>query len=30
LVSALLCEISNEWATSKIYLNMNLTDPPQA
>ena len=29
LVSALLCEISNEWATSKIYLNMNLTDPPQ-
>jgi len=30
LVTALLCEISNEWATSKIYLNMNLTDPPQA
>ena len=29
LVTALLCEISNEWATSKIYLNMNLTDPPQ-
>jgi transposase-like protein len=29
LVSALLCEISNEWATSKIYLNMNLSDPPQ-
>ena len=30
LVSALLCEICNEWATSKIYLKMNLTDPPQA
>lgn len=30
LVTALLCEISNEWATSKIYLNMNLTEPPQA
>ena len=30
LVTALLCEISNEWAISKIYLNMNLTDPPQA
>jgi len=29
LVTALLCEISNEWATSKVYLNMNLTDPPQ-
>ncbi len=29
LVTALLCEISNEWATSKIYLNMNLNDPPQ-
>jgi putative transposase len=30
LVSALLCEIANEWATSKIDLNMNLTDPPPA
>jgi transposase-like protein len=30
LVTALLCEISNEWATSKVYLNMNLIDPPQA
>ena len=29
LVTGLLCEISNEWATSKIYLNMNLTDPPK-
>ncbi len=29
LVTALLCEISNEWATSKIYLNMNLTNSPQ-
>jgi putative transposase len=29
LVTALLCEISNEWATSKVYLNMNLIDPPQ-
>jgi transposase-like protein len=29
LVTALLCEISNEWATSKIYLDMNLIDPPQ-
>lgn len=29
LVTALLCEISNEWATSKIYFNMNLTDLSQ-
>lgn len=27
---ALLCEISNEWTISKIYLNMNLIDPHQA
>jgi putative transposase len=29
LVSALLCEQSNEWSTNKIYLNMNLTHPPR-
>jgi|GEM_PF-2229030 len=29
LVSAILCEISNEWATSKPHLSMNLTDLPQ-
>ena len=27
LVSALLAEISDEWITGKIYLNMNPTDP---
>ena len=27
LVSALLCEISDEWITGKIYLNMNPIDP---
>jgi transposase-like protein len=30
LVSALLCEISEEWITGKIYLNMNPTDLPQS
>lgn len=29
LVSALLCEISDEWITGKIYLNMNPADLPQ-
>ena len=29
LVSALLSEIPNKWATSKIYLNMKPSDPPQ-
>ena len=29
LVSALLCEQSDEWSTGKIYLNMNSTEPPQ-
>jgi putative transposase len=29
LVSALLCEQSDEWSTSKVYLNMNSTQPPQ-
>ena len=29
LISALLCEISEEWLTGKIYLNMNPTDLPQ-
>ncbi len=29
LISALLCEISEEWLTSKIYLNMNPTDLSQ-
>ncbi len=28
LVSALLCEISDEWATGKIYLNMNPSVSP--
>ena len=30
LVSALLCEQSDEWLTSKIYLNMNPVHPPLA
>jgi transposase-like protein len=29
LVSALLCEQSDEWSTGKIYLNMNSTEPSQ-
>ena len=29
LITALLCEISEEWLTGKIYLNMNPTDLPQ-
>lgn len=29
LTSALLCKISDEWTSTKIYLNMNPTDPPQ-
>lgn len=29
LVTALLCEQSDEWATSKIYLSMNPQAPPQ-
>ena len=29
LATALLCEMSNEWLTGKIYLNMNPTEPPQ-
>lgn len=29
LVSAILSEISDEWQTGKIYLNMNPTHPPQ-
>jgi putative transposase len=29
LISALLCEQSDEWSTSKIYLNMNGTQPSQ-
>jgi len=29
LATALLCEMSDEWLTGKIYLNMNSTDPPQ-
>jgi transposase-like protein len=29
LVSALLCEISQEWLTGKIYLNMNPADLPK-
>ena len=29
LVSALLCEQSDEWLTGKIYLNMNPAEPPQ-
>jgi putative transposase len=30
LATALLCELSNEWLTGKIYLNMNSTEPPCA
>ena len=30
LISALLCEQSDEWITSKIYLNMNPVTPPQS
>lgn len=30
LTSALLCEISEEWITGKIYLNMNPADLPQS
>ena len=30
LATALLCEMSDEWLTGKIYLNMNSTEPPQA
>jgi putative transposase len=30
LISALLCEQSDEWLTSKIYLNMNPAHPPHA
>ena len=30
LISALLCEISEEWLTGKIYLNMNPTDLPHS
>ena len=30
LISALLCEQSDEWLTSKIYLNMGPPHPPQA
>ncbi len=30
LISALLCEQSDEWLTSKIYLNMNAARPPHA
>jgi transposase-like protein len=29
LATALLCEMSDEWLTGKIYLNMNSSDPPQ-
>ena len=29
LISALLCEISEEWLTGKIYLNMNPTGLPK-
>jgi putative transposase len=29
LVSALLCEQSDEWSTGKVYLNINSTKPPQ-
>ncbi len=28
LATALLSEMSDEWLTGKIYLNMNSTDPP--
>lgn len=30
LGTALLCELSNEWLTGKIYLNMNSIEPPSA
>jgi transposase-like protein len=30
LATALLCELSNEWLTGKIYLNMNSIEPPFA
>jgi transposase-like protein len=30
LATALLCELSNEWLTGKIYLNMNSIEPPCA
>ena len=30
LISALLCEQSDEWLTSKIHLNMNPARPPHA
>jgi putative transposase len=30
LATALLCELSNEWQTGKIYLNMNPPHPPLA
>jgi transposase-like protein len=30
LATALLCEMSDEWLTEKIHLNMNSTDPPQS
>jgi len=30
LATALLCELSNEWLTGKIYLNMNSSEPPCA
>ncbi len=30
LISAFLCEQSDEWLTSKIYLNMNPAHPPHA
>jgi putative transposase len=29
LATALLCELSDEWQTGKIYLNMNPAQPPQ-
>lgn len=29
LISALLCEQSDEWSTGKIYLNMNSAEPSQ-
>ena len=28
LATALLCELSIEWLTGKIYLNMNPSEPP--
>ena len=30
LISALLCEINEEWLTGKIYLNMKTSDPSQS